>query len=900
MGGGSVEAHLDDGPPISLSPDQEVVSTGCDEDAACAIAPPQKPYRVLHISDVHFGSHFDASVWAYLKALVRREKPDLIVCTGDIVDHGSLFMLAAAKLELEALKNEAGEETLLRCVRGNHDCGPFGNINVPPFSSNFAAIFGPNAMEVPSTMTPYVRYRNRLLPFRLIQRTALTCWLYAKKWVVALRRWHEGKSLFALPAMREDDPEKLVLIQLDSNHTQWLASGSIDPAAVTGIKSRLLNLRTEEGGRSFAPRIALMHHHALPIPEASIKEGLTSFEPFLVLRNSGFVLRELSRCDVDLILHGHKHYSAFTRLGYSVDHAAEGEIAVLAAGSCGVTHAESGRNSVNIIDILETGRMSYTAIYFGGGGGAPVNELFRHKRDVHGLEMHKARVHRRAAERQGQWVERLRHQVFIDIGGVAAVRHEVDGHAFDRSHSTDIIPVYIDVSMGRVAHNTLRLLDKYKLAAHHLVNHPTKPETSIRCGINLGQRLATSPPSDYGFRYVCFNSYAVTTWETEAVCARDERIGRHVGRSRGLEFTSCIIRVPMRQLVMRLTLPPHLVFGEPKVRVMRWRSYPNIELDEFKHFCPEAQGTWERDSDLTEHEASKLARKSSNEWELRVAYPLVGHRYDIVWRVRNEEREELPLQELSSRRGRTMAYRRLLLNGPPTLLSHVSSKLKLLRNFATKHFAGSVLQDEEFEIAVFVYDADRQALRQLELGDLNASPGQQPELEVPIGEGIVGAAFKTSDFVMYVDPKVSGSSDDAAYLYQSDDTWGESKWKFVAAFPIFALANALDTINEVPFYTWGPQTTVGVITFASTAPDSGLLKLMEESSNGSKPRAEGSGLDEKNAPQREPEPFATPETPDDLAKQGPRPNSASRRPSATLVWANAHTALLSGIAPPST
>lgn len=884
---------LDEETPPSLNLESDSAGGSCYEDTIKTVISAQKPYRVLHISDIHFGANFDASVWDYLKALARREKPDLIVCTGDIVDHGSLFMLASAKLELDLLALDAGEETQLRCVRGNHDCGPFGNINVPPFSSNFAAIFGPNAMGVPSAMTPYVAYRAKLWPFRYAQRVALTCWLYPKKWATALYRWYEGKSLFALPAMRDDDPHQLVLIHLDSNHTQFLASGSVDPAAVTGIKSRLLNLRTEAGSRSFAPRIALMHHHALPIPEASIKEGLTSFEPFLVLRNSGFVLRELSSCDVDLILHGHKHYSAFTRLGYSVDHAAEGEIAVLAAGSCGVTHAESGRNSVNIIDVLETGRMSYTAIYFGGGGGTPVNELFRHKRDVHGLEMHKARVHRRAAERQGQWLERLRHQVFIDIGGDAAVRHEVDGHVFERSHSTDIIPVYIDVSMGRVAHNTLRLLDKYKLAAHSFVNHPSKPQESIRCGINLGQRLATSPPSGYGFRYLCFNSYAVTVWETEAACARDEHSKRQVGRSRGLEFTSCVVRVPMRQLVMRLTLPPYLVFGEPKVRVMRWSSYPNIELDDHNHFCPDAPGDWQRDADLTEHEAGKLARKSSNEWELRVAYPLVGHRYDIVWRVRNDEREELPLQELSARRGRTIAYRKLLLNASLEVQERVTSKLERLRIFAMKHFAGSVLPDEEFEIAVFVYDSERHALRQLDLRNLNGNDKPVKELEVPIGEGVVGAAFKKSDFVMYVDPKVSGTGDDAAYLYQSDEQWVESKWKFVAAFPIFALKSAQDTIKEVPpYYTWGPQTTIGVITLASTAPDSGLLKLMEESSNGSGAESEGASAE---AGAREPERFGPPEAKDVL----PQAQQAEDRAPARVVWANAHIALLTGVAPPT-
>ncbi len=261
-----------------------------------------KPYRILHISDIHFGANFDTSAWEYLKALARREAPDLIACTGDLVDHGSLFVLAAAKIELELLCAAAGEHVTLRCVPGNHDCGPFGIVNLTFLANNFLAVFGPEAMQLPKCMPSYIRYRRHHSLIQLALRGYFTIWLYARKLRVATVRWWSKTSLYAFPITRNDDPKEVVLIHLDSNHTSFLASGSVNPASISKLKAELLNLRDEEGARSFAPRIALMHHHALPIPEASIKEGLTSFEPFLVLRNAGFVLRELNRCDVDLIL----------------------------------------------------------------------------------------------------------------------------------------------------------------------------------------------------------------------------------------------------------------------------------------------------------------------------------------------------------------------------------------------------------------------------------------------------------------------------------------------------------------------------------------------------------------------------------------------------------------------
>jgi len=59
-----------------------------------------------------------------------------------------------------------------------------------------------------------------------------------------------------------------------------------------------------------------VHHHVVAIPYSSALESLTSFEPFLVLRNAGTLLRELCFWDFDLVLHGHKHLLNFVRLTF--------------------------------------------------------------------------------------------------------------------------------------------------------------------------------------------------------------------------------------------------------------------------------------------------------------------------------------------------------------------------------------------------------------------------------------------------------------------------------------------------------------------------------------------------------------------------------------------------------
>lgn len=873
LGMGAADASAAAAAGASAAPGAHVHGAGSADSAPFPEAPSAtRPFRIFHLSDVHFGNHFDESVWNYVGELARRERPDLVVCTGDLVDHGGLFMLAAARQEfrvftdqLSAMNASEGSprQVQLRCVPGNHDCGPFGNLKFRPFSTNFGAVFGPGAFALPAGMPSYLAYRRSSFPVRCLMRLRMTPALYARKWWTAAKRFlAREESGYRLDLLRSDDPQEVVLVYLDSNDSMRLATGNVNAREVTKLKALMLNLREAQGARPFVPRIALLHHHPLPIPEASIAEGLTSFEPFLVLRNAGLVLKELNKCDVDLILHGHKHYAAFGRLGYSIDHHTEGEIAVLAAGSGGVTHSESGRNSVNLIDILETGRMSFRSIHFGAGGGAPVHEIARGKKEIHGIEMHKARVHRRAAERQGQWIETVRHAVGVDATGVAVVQQDITQHWFERPLPMQVVPVVCSVSLGRISHNTIELSEGSKSAGYQWVNRPQGPVQRVRAGIHVGRRL-TGPALDYGYRYKCFNTYAITRWETIAACEREsmQRARTAPGQPRRprvrlaeLEVTSYVVRAPLRQLVFRVQLPGGQYPIKPFVQVMRWSTYPATPLDEHLQFHEHGtEGEWVNDAELTAHEAGHLSQIGEDVWELRVSYPMVGHRYDVRWRV-EPFRPQVTLQDTTRIRGRTLAMRATLLSrdtmaayeGP--LRAWESEFRDVLNSIGS---GDRVLDD--VEIAMFTYDESRHDLVQT----LVLAPGKDevvPDhpLVVPLGEGVIGAAFKRSLPVMYVDPQLSGSQHEAAYLYSEENAgaagsqgasapFGASaasaaspasaasaascvamaatRWKYVLAFPLSSYSAGVTP-------DWGPHTTVGVLTLSSERLDSGLVELV--------------------------------------------------------------------------
>jgi hypothetical protein len=60
--------------------------------------------KLAHISDIHFGRSFNTQIWKNVRAQIENYGPDILVISGDFVDHAWLaFRLLAVKSELEDL-----------------------------------------------------------------------------------------------------------------------------------------------------------------------------------------------------------------------------------------------------------------------------------------------------------------------------------------------------------------------------------------------------------------------------------------------------------------------------------------------------------------------------------------------------------------------------------------------------------------------------------------------------------------------------------------------------------------------------------------------------------------------------------------------------------------------------
>lgn len=837
------------------------------------------PFRILHISDVHFGAHFDPSLWAYVTALVARERPNLIVCTGDIVDHGSLFMLAVARVTLEKLAAAAGTDCVLRVVPGNHDRGLFGNFALGPRVRHFEALFGASPISVDNVPT-YDVHASRGFLWRWMCRG----WTSGKLAVPRLWWGFTAGEAKRLPLLRDDDPAEVSLIYLDSNYGMRLATGSVDVKQLMHLQAGILSRRDEQPERAFVPRIALMHHHPLPIPHASIKEGLTSFEPFLVLRNAGSVLRELNRCDVDLVLHGHKHYSSFGKLGYATDDHNEGEIAVLAAGSTGVTHSESGRNSVNFIDIFPNGQMAYTTIAYGGGRGQAVTELFRNNRPIHTLEMHKRRAFRRGLEHHGQHAYMLRKQLHIGEWGLARVQEGVERLRIDRGLAASVRPIRLGVSLGGMNPASVRLDDQSKSCGYVITGLQTSPSQRLHFGIDLRQPLTSATPAlSYGYTYAEFNTYILSEWEAAQAAEYDRRNGK-LGRAAGLDFVSLVVRIPAKRLSLSAKIETLTAGDEPGVRVMRWSGYPKVSLDDAREFV-EQDGEWVLDANLSAHEMGRLRKKGEDVWTLDVEYPLVGHRYDITWRVR-DKRE---VADINAMRTAVAIRKRLLfdsrqrgMHSERNACERLGELLGPFSNFLHDCFKSHIDVRELFAVAMFIYDEEHQCLREINeirLGGGATLTERKDDLCLPLGEGVAGAALKRGVTVTYTAPELSDDSHEGSYLYESKPDGRRQKWQVMHALPLYSLPSGPGPV----VFGWegrSAQEAVGVLTIASTAPDSGLLQIPLK-------RNESDVLNEKADDENE---NAGESSASGTSDHGASSNSTEklRKPSLDKVWMFAH------------
>lgn len=795
--------------------------------------------RILHLSDLHFGSTFETALWDYVQQMLSgAEHPDVIVVTGDLVDSPSLFMLAAARNELEYLAANWARASKRPCqvvvVPGNHDRGILGNLALPVLRRKFDVVFGSGWKSHLAKIPRYTDY---------IRKQWYRRWGLRSYWFIGCFLLRFFRVVRASPRgarLQEVCDRALRFALFDSNAGMALATGRINENDFLSLHQQLLSLRPPTTSGQFlnlVPRIALVHHHVVPIPHSTTVESVTSFEPFLVLRNAGTLLKELCLWDFDLALHGHKHLLNFVRLSFDSADEAISELGVLAAGSATKRQSQAGKNSFNLIKVQRNGCISFRSVSYGAGATGYIENLWSARfRTLLPLAEIKIRAYARAVGGLEITCDIDEHQYEVDADGSADVLRRITGMRSpdDSRLLKRIMRAY--VTQGAIAR--VRLDAKSSHAGHALQQITTLPTRSLEC------QLALATPSsnfaagvDFGIEFRMINNFVISQWECNAVGLVD-----------GCDRISAVIRYPTKKLRLTVHLPNNLINLRPALTVERYVDYPVLTVDALRDIMTpdktlesekdagiSLSDSWIRDADYTEFEKPNL---TCVEGALiaEVDYPMVGFKYSIRWHVESKSTATTPARSgLAAQLRKSM----LAVRFDPlreSLRSQANEQLASIAHEVYLSLLGSKYAfDECLEVALFVYNEDANTPVLQLVSEGCSRPPETPRVEqIPLNAGITGAAFKRRRITLFVAPDLAGTTHDGVYVYFPDSIPVEERPKHAAFLAVPLYLSDLEEEDDESEELAGdrlptaPEEVLGVLTIATNAKDNKLLSLLRD------------------------------------------------------------------------
>lgn len=309
---------------------------------------------IVHISDLHIGSEDSKALDNLILSLKKINRPiDFVIATGDIVNTPG-FYLRKARRELNRLRTEVPGIQRLMVIPGNHDYLHLGLGAVPWLCSLLVwiGLFVCGAIWVAgqgvvSSIPPSIPIIIKWVagPILVLFLFFLLSAAFARAgfWFFLGEFFPQhvtgglaglSKYFLFFPVISLEKELGISLIALNSN--PWFAAAA--RGRVGWLQNRLLRRRMDWAHRTFGPhyvesyKIAILHHHLLPIPYEKFAES------YMVLEDSAQVLRVLAEAKIDLVLHGHKHEQVDSAINLGTRASGPRNISVVA---CGTTSSDS-------------------------------------------------------------------------------------------------------------------------------------------------------------------------------------------------------------------------------------------------------------------------------------------------------------------------------------------------------------------------------------------------------------------------------------------------------------------------------------------------------------------------------------------------------------------------------
>jgi 3',5'-cyclic AMP phosphodiesterase CpdA len=801
----------------------------------------QQRTRIVHLSDIHFGSHFNSDQWSSVRDAVEDARPDFIVVSGDFVQSPFPLMLILARRELDALSARVAAPWF--SIPGNHDVAFYGNARLWPFTRLFSKIFSAAMLEkkwfhrYPTFSGFYRRGRLGRGIFRIgWYLRFLTC----LHWTRLPKAINYPDVISPAAAVPFD------IIALDSNCSFFLAAGKVskDQVSRTGAILARLNSR-KSAGEALKHRIVVLHHHPVPIPYSS--ESATNFEPFLVLREGGTLLNELWLHDVDLILHGHRHLTNFSRIAYGSVPQSPRTLAVLSAASPTAQCQGHGGNSFNIIDLFANGRITVIPVTF--GGGVTIKGISSSRMDAFdalSLDEIKVRNYRRSLAMCGFQAVEVERAIAIGNLGETKTSLRIAELTLCDGGDMGVMHHQFGVDLGWIDPLKIKLVNATSSVS--IKNRTPSSGNTKQVDFDVVMpTLGRGVKISYEIQYDTTNNYRLSDWECKVVYPTDE------------ESMSIRVRYAWRSLRISVALPTILSQPAPVLRCYMPGGYPKLTINPHtQEIVAPADDDWHLDADMTEHERGGLIEVSPGRWQVSIAHPLMGYRYEIAWTVKDKRETQIDSYgagQTDSIRKSAVRYREHRISTAQD--SAAGWRAGALRNALDlslgefkKRFASQTdPRHERLRACLFTFDGAA-SLNQIVAVEEVSHPAGEPETHLkncvmPYGEGVAGLAFKTSNAQLYFAPAVRLGQPASGGFFPLADQLG---LEAVLAIPVFhpkawVHFDHLIKTDKRPDWADLPSVhqAVAVITFSSDSPGSAIGSVYDD---GDSMRDPGGRLDE--------------------------------------------------------
>lgn len=299
---------------------------------------------IAHISDLHFGRHDEKAVAALRQDLIEI-RPDFLVASGDLSERGSVSELEQARdflLSVQGGLAQAGHTCQVIVVPGNHDLG------IVKRRKSWNEVFEG-------------KFTNSSMGADLSPEELSICEAYPEAGIVFLK--------------------------FDSNFVgRWpldIARGMVGLPQIQKARDVLARLKASSPSFSRCHLVAVVHHHLQYLPE-------TEADSLLLMKDAGDFWRALLDMDVELVLHGHKHYAAPMVLKHY--HLGEEKaLAILAAGSsCGLSQPRGQSCSFFLIHCeplkFRVWKRQLSGSIFKADGGKPIEFFHLANFQIPGVE----------------------------------------------------------------------------------------------------------------------------------------------------------------------------------------------------------------------------------------------------------------------------------------------------------------------------------------------------------------------------------------------------------------------------------------------------------------------------------------------------------------------------------